>query len=211
MKLTANHIGFRYYKTDYILRDVSFEIETGESIGIVAPSGYGKSTFSGILCGSLIPQEGEVLLDGVPINKVKGFNPVQIVYQHPEKALNPRWTMGKSLTEAYVPSQERMDAFGIQKRWLTRWPNELSGGELQRFCILRLLSPQVRFLVLDEISTMLDPITQVQIWSAVLDIAKAQNLGLIVISHSESLVERVCDRVFDLTTISFHTAKDPVL
>lgn len=204
-KLIAKNVSFRYYKSDWIFKDISFEINSGEIIGIVAPSGYGKSTFSNVLCGNLIPQEGEIFLDNQNIQEIKGFNPVQIVYQHPEKALNPRWTMEKSLTEAYTPTMERRKEFGIQDKWLTRWPNELSGGELQRFCILRLLSEDVRFLILDEISTMLDPITQVQIWKAVLKIAKEQNIGLIVISHNDALVERVCHKTLDLRTRKIST------
>ncbi|MFI3175573.1 MAG: ATP-binding cassette domain-containing protein [Bacillota bacterium] len=200
MKLTANNISFHYHKDRPIFANLSFEMNEGDRIGIVAPSGSGKSTFANILCGDLKPHIGDVSLDGKNIDKINGFHPVQIVYQHPEKSLNPRLPMSKSLTEAYTPSLERQKIFGIKEQWLTRFPNELSSGELQRFCIVRLLTKEVKFLILDEISTMLDPITEVQIWTALLEIAKEQNLGLLVISHNVSLIHRVCEKTFDMQT-----------
>lgn len=106
----------------------------------------------------------------------------------------------KSLREGWEPEQALLDAFGIEKEWLMRWPNELSGGELQRFCVVRALGPKTRFLIADEMTTMLDAITQAQIWHAVLEIAKKRNMGVIVISHEEKLIERLCDRVITLST-----------
>lgn len=87
-----------------------------------------------------------------------------------------------------------MEQFGIQKKWLSRYPNELSGGELQRFCLLRVLAPELKFLIADEISTMLDSITQAQIWQALLNLAKKREMGLLVITHHQALAEKVCTR-----------------
>ena len=87
---------------------------------------------------------------------------------------------------------------GIEQEWLTRWPNELSGGELQRFCVARALGPATRFLIADEMTTMLDAITQAQIWQAILEIAEQREMGIIVVSHEEKLVKRLCHRVIDL-------------
>lgn len=87
---------------------------------------------------------------------------------------------------------------GIEKEWLSRWPSELSGGELQRFCVVRVLGPDTRFLICDEISTMLDVITQAQIWKIVLDVAAKNDLGLVVVTHNKALAERVCRRTVDL-------------
>jgi peptide/nickel transport system ATP-binding protein len=85
---------------------------------------------------------------------------------------------------------------------MTRWPNELSGGELQRFCIARALGRETRFLICDEISTMLDVITQAQIWRLVLQIAEANQLGLIVVTHNLALANKVCDEIIELTDIN---------
>ena len=169
MQLKADHIDFRYNeKCPWILRDVSLSVEEGERVAIVGPSGYGKSTLARVLAGYRSPSAGQVLLDGKPLPR-KGYCPVQLIYQHPELAVNPRWKMEKVLTEAWSPSEELLGKMGIERDWLTRWPSELSGGELQRFCIARALSPRTRFLICDEISTMLDVITQAQIWQVLLE------------------------------------------
>ncbi|MDR2394480.1 MAG: ATP-binding cassette domain-containing protein, partial [Treponema sp.] len=100
------------------------------------------------------------------------------------------------LTESYIPSQDILDAFEIRDEWMNRWPIELSGGELQRFCIVRALNPQTRYLIADEMTTMLDAITQAKIWSAFLRICKTRNIGVIVVSHEISLLNRLCDHIY---------------
>ena len=142
------------------------------------------------------PLEGNVTIGGLPISS-KGIHPVQLVFQHPEKAVNPRWKMEKVLNEGGKLDEELFDLLGIEQEWLTRWPNELSGGELQRFCVARALGPGTRFLIADEMTTMLDAITQAQIWHAVLEMAKKREMGIIVVSHEAKLVGRLCDRVIE--------------
>lgn len=198
MHLKAEHIDFRYSeKTPWILRDVSLEIKDGERVGVVGPSGCGKSTLSRIIAGYEKPAKGQVLLDGKPLPD-KGFCPIQMVYQHPELAVNPRWKMEKTLNECWHPDQELLNRMGIEKEWLTRWPAELSGGELQRFCIARVLSPETKLLICDEITTMLDVITQAQIWNLLLEISEARNLGMLIITHNMALAEKVCTRIIKL-------------
>ena len=198
MLLKADHISFQYTeKSPWTLRDVSLEFREGERTAIVAPSGYGKSTLAKLLAGYEKPVEGEILLDGKSLPE-KGFCPVQMIYQHPELAVNPRWKMKKILNECWNPDPELLEGMGIEKSWLTRWPSELSGGELQRFCIARVLSPQTRFLICDEITTMLDVITQAQIWKLLLEISEKRKLGMLVITHNMALAEKVCTRIVNL-------------
>lgn len=197
MQLDAKDVGFRYGNGEWLFRGVNFTINPGEIVGIVGPSGQGKTTFARILAGFENPIEGTVTLGGLPVKK-KGYQPIQLVFQHPEKAINPRWKMQKSLREGWEPDRALLEAFGIEQEWLTRWPNELSGGELQRFCVVRALGPETRFLIADEMTTMLDAITQAQIWHAVLEIAKKREMGVIVISHEANLIERLCSRVVTL-------------
>ncbi|WP_332843321.1 ATP-binding cassette domain-containing protein [Paraclostridium sp. AKS73] len=123
---------------------------------------------------------------------------MQLIFQHPEKAVNPKWKMSQILTESFNPPKELLDYIGIKYEWLNRYPNELSGGELQRFCVIRALSKDTKFLIADEMTTMLDAITQAQIWNVVLDYIKKNNIGLIVISHEKALIQRICDRVVNL-------------
>ena len=198
MQLRARGINFRYKDDRYILKDIDFTIESGEVVGLVAPSGFGKTTLAKILAGYEVPESGTVEIEG--INKQsKGYSPVQLIFQHPEKSVKPKWKMNKILTEAFEPSKELLENMGIKDEWLNRWPNELSGGELQRFCVIRALSPETKFLIADEMTTMLDAITQAQIWNVVLEHAKKYNIGIVLISHEKSLVDRICDRVVDLT------------
>ena len=106
--------------------------------------------------------------------------------------------MKKIINESFTPSKELIEAMGIKEGWMNRWPSELSGGELQRFCVIRALSPKTKFLIADEMTTMLDAITQAQIWNVVLDYARKNDIGVVVISHEKALVEKICDRVVNL-------------
>lgn len=200
--LSAEHLSFRYAKNlPLILNDVSLSVEEGERVGIVGPSGYGKSTLAKILAGYLEPTEGSVLLDGAPL-PTEGYSPVQMVYQHPELAVNPRLRMEKILKEAWEPDRELLEKMGIEASWMTRWPTELSGGELQRFCIARVLGPETKFLVCDEITTMLDVITQAQIWRLLLEISEERDLGMLIITHNMALADQICTRVIHLPDIN---------
>jgi peptide/nickel transport system ATP-binding protein len=194
MLLEAKNIKFGYNKSRLILNGVNFGIEYGERVALIGPSGCGKSTLSQILAGYLKPKSGEVLFDSKPLPR-KGFCPVQMVYQHPEKAVNPRWKLRSTLMEAWMPNAEFLEEMGIAPEWLDRYPAELSGGEMQRFCVARALAPQTKFIIADEMSTMLDVITQAQIWELMLRQIKQRNIGLLAVTHSMELAERICTRI----------------
>jgi peptide/nickel transport system ATP-binding protein len=91
---------------------------------------------------------------------------------------------------------------GIEKPWLERYPQELSGGEIQRFCIARALGPSARLIIADEMTTMLDTITQAQIWNATLDIITRRNMGLLIITHNPHLAERIGTRIVPFDEIN---------
>lgn len=197
MQLKASKINFKYNEDRYVLKDVDFYVNSGEVVGLVAPSGFGKTTLAKILAGYITPESGEVVFEGCRREK-NGYNPVQLIFQHPEKSVNPKWKMKKIINESFTPSKELIEAMGIKEGWMNRWPSELSGGELQRFCVIRALSPKTKFLIADEMTTMLDAITQAQIWNVVLDYARKNDIGVVVISHEKALVEKICDRVVNL-------------
>ena len=193
MELKATNISFKYPSAKkYLLKDVNLELDNKKIIGLIGDSGSGKSTLCKILSGYVTKYEGSVTFDGQPLPK-KGFKPVQLIYQHPEKVMNPKWKMEKVLAESWDVTDEALKEFGIQKSWLTRFPQELSGGELQRFSVLRSLNPNTKFLIADEMTTMLDAITQVQILDSVLKIVKERKMGFLLVSHDMPLVEKVCD------------------
>ena len=178
--LEAKNLSFSYEKKSdprKILADVTLSVKPGERVGILAPSGAGKTTLLKILGGYLFPDSGCVLVDGKPLPK-KGHCPVQLIWQHPEKAVNPRL-------------ERRL---GILPEWKNRFPQELSGGELQRFCIARALGPETKYLLCDEISTMLDLITQGQIWRFLMEETAERKIGMVITSHSQELLDHVCTR-----------------
>lgn len=210
--LEARGIAFAYPGKAPIYQGLDFSTEPGERVALQAPSGFGKTTLCRMLAGYLQPTAGQILLDGNPLPK-RGICPVQLVWQHPEKAVDPRMRMAAMLAEAGVghkrlrslsddalsqDHRELLNRLGIREKWLTRFPHELSGGELQRFCIARALAARPRYLIADEISTMLDALTQAQIWHVLLEESAAQNMGVILVSHSPSLTERVATRTVRL-------------
>lgn len=201
MALEAKNIYFRYdHKQPWILENRSIKVEKGERLAIFAPSGYGKTTLAMMLAGYLEPVKGQILLDEKPL-PTKGICPVQLIYQHPEKAINPRWRLKRVLEESGELREDVLDAFGIERAWLERFPRELSGGELQRFCVARALMSGADYLICDEISTMLDVITQAQIWNVVLAEAEKRNMGIIAVTHNKHLAERIATRTVDLSVV----------
>ncbi len=197
MILQASQIGFGYrHKT--VLDDVNLTVNSGERVGLFAPSGRGKTTLCKLLAGYMQPKCGTVTLDGKPLSDYPGACPVQMIWQHPELALDPRIRLRQSLTEAGPIQQRLLDALHIQPAWLDRFPRELSGGELQRFCIARALTVPVRFLLCDEISAMLDLVTQAQLWQFLLEEAQAREIGLVIVSHNSALLDHLCTRIVSL-------------
>lgn len=194
MSLEAKNIYFRYNnEQDWVLKDCSLHIEKGEIVALLAPSGYGKTTLSMLLAGYIKPNSGDILLDGKPLS-LKGICPVQLIYQHPEKAVNPYWKMKKVLAESGQIEKELLEALGIKSTWLERFPRELSGGELQRFCIARALLSGAEYIICDEITSMLDAISQAQIWSVIMQEAQKRKLGVIAITHNKYLAEKIATR-----------------
>ena len=197
MILEARDVTFYYRGRRHtpVLENFSISVSSGERVGLKAPSGRGKTTLCRLLAGYEKPAKGQVLLDGRPVREYRGVCPVQMVWQHPETVVDPLLTLGKTLNEAGAVEHRLLDALHIEPGWLTRYPSELSGGELQRFCLARALNPKVRFLLCDEISAMLDLVTQAQIWKFLLEEAQRRGLGMLVVSHDEALLEKVCTRM----------------
>lgn len=198
MSLDVRNIYYKYPRQkDWVLEDFSLSIEPGTVTSLVGPSGYGKSTLGKIMAGQIKPSKGEITVDDVPIIENAYCN-VQLIYQHPELAVNPRWRMRKVLEEVGDINEGMMARLGVSERFLDRFPLELSGGELQRFCVLRALKPEIRYIIADEISTMLDTITQAQIWNVILDFASEHNIGILAITHNENLAGAISDRIVRL-------------
>ena len=208
MSLRATDITFGYPGAAKLYEGFSLTVEAGERVALCGPSGVGKTTLCRLLAGYLRPQNGEIRVDGALL-AARGQRPVQLIGQHPEQAFDPRMRLGRSLAEGacglrYDQAIERartsglLDAFGIRDEWLTRFPHELSGGELMRFCIARALLAEPAYLICDEMTAMLDAVTQAEVWRAVLGIACARHMGLVIVSHSPALLDRIGVRRVDV-------------
>lgn len=199
--LNVQGISYGYPNTPQLFKELNLSIKPGEIVGVFGYSGSGKSTMAQIIAGYLKPEMGTVMLDSQTV-PVSGNHPIQLVWQHPEKAINPRWRMKQVLEEVGNLEPELLETFGIKKAWLERWPSELSGGELQRFCLARALVGNVKYLIADEMTTMLDAVTQAQIWQAVIKLARKRNIGVLAISHDHHLLQRVSNRVIDFSKLA---------
>lgn len=199
--LKINNISFSYHPDRWIFDEIDLILKPGEVVGLYGESGIGKSTFAKVIAGYLESNKGSVLVDGKAYSQ-KGRNPVQLIGQHPEKAINPRWKMKQVLAESGEFSDEFLQKLGISKELLHRYPSQLSGGELQRFCLARAIAPQTKYLIADEMTTMLDAINQAQIWQTVLQLVEKRQLGMLVVSHELSLLKRTCDRFFSFEELT---------
>lgn len=189
---------YRGRKKTPVIDGLDLTISPGERVGLRGPSGRGKTTLCKLLAGYERPVRGKVLLDGRPIREYRGFCPVQMIWQHPETVVDPLLRMKQIMEEAGDIEERLLEKLHINKEWMDRYPSELSGGELQRFCLARALRAETKYLLCDEITAMLDLVTQAQIWEFILEEAERREIGMLIVSHSEALLKKVCTRIITL-------------
>jgi ABC-type glutathione transport system ATPase component len=196
-----------------VVDDVSFSIRRGETLGLVGESGSGKSTVARILLRLVEPTAGEVhyggrdLLAAGPREMREMRRRMQIVFQDPFAALNPRMKVRETLAEPFAIHQERPEeglrvrleamlrSVGMDGSALERFPHEFSGGQRQRINIARALALKPEFLALDEPVSALDVSVGAQVVNLLRDLQKEYGLTYLFISHSMPLVRYLCDRV----------------
>ena len=164
-----------------------------ERVALCAPSGFGKTTLCRLLAGYERPQAGEVLVDGEPLPR-RGACPVQMIWQHPEAAVDPRMRMGATLAEAGEVPGRLLDDLGIQKRWLSRYPHELSGGELRRVAVARALLMTPSVVLADEPTAGLDARNATDVLCLLREAADG-GAGVLIVTH-EPEARRYADRTF---------------
>jgi len=192
---------------------VSFSIERGETVGLVGESGCGKSSLGRILVGLSQQTSGTIHFDGKPfvIDEKKGnfehAKQIQIIFQDPFSALDPRMPVGDSIAEGLVIHSigdkhsrrrdvaEMLELVGLPTSAMDRFPHEFSGGQRQRIGIARALILKPKFVVCDEPVSALDVSVQAQILNLLKQIQKELDLALLFISHNLAVVDHVCDKV----------------
>jgi peptide/nickel transport system ATP-binding protein len=201
--------------TARVVDDVSFEIARGETLGLVGESGSGKSTVARMVLRLTEPTAGEVRFDGIDLLQASPHQVrllrrrMQIVFQDPYGALNPRMCVRQILAEPFAihksidtdvrPMQQRLvemlHEVGMEETALPRYPHEFSGGQRQRINIARALALKPGFLVLDEPVSALDVSVGAQVINLLRDLQRRHGLTYLFISHSMPLVRYLCDRV----------------
>ncbi len=194
--LNAEKLSYRYTpRAPLVLDGIDIAVSPGEIVGLTGWSGRGKSTLGRLLAGHLSPSAGRITIDGQKAGN--GFNPVQYLHQSPIFATDPRWRIGRIVEEAWQSDAATREELGVETSWYDRYPHEISGGELQRVALLRTLAPGLSYLVADEITAMLDPVAQVEIWQCLLA-RTGKGLGILAISHDQALLERIATRIVTL-------------
>lgn len=198
-------------KVEWTLHDISLIIQSGSTVGIVGESGSGKSTLIRVMCGLLQHQEGTVKFDGRDITELKGAGANdlrrqnQIVFQNPRRSLDPRMTIRRSLSEPIRALQDRspdeaelvaaIERVGLGSEVLSRFPHQLSGGQLQRVGIARSLSVKPTILYADEPVSSLDVSVQAQVLNLLMDLRDQLGLTLVMVSHDLGVVSRMCEEI----------------
>lgn len=193
--------------------DVSFNIKRGTTMGLVGESGCGKSTTGRTILRLIEKTDGQVLFNGIDVNKVSKKEmrelrtKMQIIFQDPYSSLSPRLPIGEIIGEAVkehnlVPKDEYdayitkiMNSCGLQEYHKDRYPHEFSGGQRQRICIARAIAVNPEFIVCDEPVSALDVSIQAQVINLLKDLQDEYNLTYLFISHDLSVVEHISDTV----------------
>ena len=196
------------------VKNVSFSVNRGETVGIVGESGSGKSTIGRMILGLEDITEGNVVYKGKDINSITNseerlehYLSIQCIFQDPYSSLNPRMTAGENITyglkvhrlvdinKANSLAQDLMALVGLQRHDVDKLPNAFSGGERQRIGIARALSYKPDFIFCDEPTSALDVSVQANFLNLLKDLQEKFSLTLLFVSHDLAVIRQMCDRV----------------
>ena len=202
-----------YAKLARVVDDVTLTVRKGETVAVVGESGSGKSSLARVVVGLLPREKGEILFRGASLPPALGsrdkdlLRRIQLIYQMPDVALNPRQRIGEAIgrpLEFYLgfsASQVRtrlgelLGAVGLPAEFASRYPGELSGGQKQRVCIARALAAEPDLIICDEVTSALDPLIAEDILRLLGRLQRDHGYAYIFITHDLGTVKRVADRV----------------
>ena len=218
--LRASGVGKTYISRDWMgrsretnaLRDASLSLMSGETVGVVGESGSGKSTFARCMIRLIDPTAGQIYwgddeVANLPERRLRPLRSrVQVVFQDPNRSLNPRRTVGQSIVEGAINfgqtpdeaealARELMTQVRLPVEALQRYPTQFSGGQRQRIAIARALACKPQVLVADEAVSALDVSVQAQILQLLREVQGRLGLGLLFITHDLRVAAQLCDRV----------------
>ena len=209
------HGGILYRKlaTVYAVDGVDFEIEAGETLGLVGESGCGKSTVGRSLLKLYEPTAGEVRFEGRNVAEIRGSElrslraEMQMIFQDPFESLNPRHTVGSILEEPFVihgekkaaarrqKAMELLQRVGLPEDAYHKFPHEFSGGQRQRIGIARAIALRPKMIICDEPVSALDVSIQSQILNLLIELQQEMGLAYLFIAHDLAVVKHISDRI----------------
>ncbi|ANZ43442.1 ABC transporter [Lentzea guizhouensis] len=186
-----------------VITDFSLEVHEGQTVGLAGPSGSGKSTMARVLALLHKPFSGTVTIDGDTATRYR-FNAPQrtkigVLFQQPRLSVDPRFTLRKAIAEPlrdHDAVAELADLVMLTEDLLDRRPHEVSDGQLQRACLARALALKPRYLICDEMTTMLDASTTAALVGVIRAYQAETNAGVLAISHDTRLLARWADQTF---------------
>jgi peptide/nickel transport system ATP-binding protein len=210
--LAVNELTMKF-GTSEVFRNVSFAIDRGETLGLFGKSGSGKTTIGRCIVGLEKPTEGRILIQGVDIlsmgkKEFRKLRPkIQMIFQHPETSLDPRMKAFENLIEPLKlhsglkkdalqkRGEELAELTGLRPEHLDRYPGHLSGGEIQRIVLARIMALSPDFIVADEPTSMLDVSVQAQILRLMQKLQRETGVSYLLISHDLEVLSKVCHRI----------------
>ncbi len=193
-----------------VLDGVSFEFDAGERLGIVGRSGCGKSTLVKLIARLIDADGGSITFDGEDITRLTGvrlravYRKMQMIFQNPEEAFNPRrtlgWSVGEPLRRWSMPNvearvEELLKAVGLPVELAKRYPHEVSGGQCQRAAIARALALEPKLLICDEATSALDVKVQAQVTGLLRRLSVERGIALLFITHNLAILPTLVERV----------------
>lgn len=191
-----------------ILKNISLDLQSGQTLGIIGASGSGKSTLCRLLSGLVAPDEGQILYQGQDLATASGpvrkkIRPaIQMIFQDPADALDPRQTVGDIVGEALGPIPDRnaririaLQNVGLSADITSRYPRAFSGGQKQRIAIARALITRPSVIIADEAVSALDVSTQAIVLNLLLELQKRHGLSYVFVSHDLAVIRHLSHHI----------------